>query len=270
MHSENEGKQTLQNTTSDYLAAATRSIVGAAPIVGSLLVELVGAVIPAQRTDRIAKFASSLESRLARVERDVLRKNLSDENFCDLMEETMRQAARAVTDERRRYLAALLANSVAPGAVSHIESKHILRVLGELNDVEVIWLRSYLDVRIGADDHFRSIHADILEPVSAHAGSEQDEIDKWTLQRSYKEHLARLGLLAPRHAKNTKTKDPEFDSRLGGFKVVGYEITLFGGLLLRQIDLGDGFQGTEGDADERKGVVVESREVHGGLSESAR
>ena len=41
----------------------------------------------------------------------------------------MRHAARAVTEDRRRYLAALLANGIKSEDVSYIESKHLLKLL---------------------------------------------------------------------------------------------------------------------------------------------
>src|SRR5882672_6836126 len=121
MSEEDKGERTLQNLTNDYVAAAARAALGTVPFAGSLLAELAGVVIPNQRVDRLVKFAVALEARLTLLDQQVLRAKLTDENFTDLMEETMHQAARAVTSERRRYLAALLANSVTTRAISYIE-----------------------------------------------------------------------------------------------------------------------------------------------------
>ena len=205
---------------------------------GSLLAELAGAIIPNQRLHRIGKFAAELEAKIADLDQDVVRAKLKDENFTDLVEETMRHAARAVSRERRRYLAALLANGIKSSQVTYIESKHLLRILGELNDIEIIWLRSYLNPTLSDHEQFYSQHQGVLEPVGAHIGSSQEEIDKYALQNSYKEHLARLGLIEPRYETDIRTKQPLFDSLRGGLKIRSYEITSLGRFLLRHIELG--------------------------------
>lgn len=71
----------------------------------------------------------------------------------------MRQAAYSLSDERREYVASLIANGVSGTAISDQESKHLLQILGELNDVEIIWLRFYADASIGGDEEFRQKHA---------------------------------------------------------------------------------------------------------------
>jgi len=231
----------LQSQSVDYVVLAAKAVLGAVPFAGSLLAELAGTIIPNQRIDRLAKFAAELEARIATLDQHAMRAKLADENFTDLVEETMRHAARAVSDERRRYLAALLANGINSSEVTYIESKHLLRILGELNDFEVVWLRSYLDPTLGGDQEFRARHSDVLDPIAPTMGSSQAELDKAAIQKSYKEHLTRLGLLEPRYETDIRTKQPVFDGFRSGLKIRGYDITGLGRLLLRQIELvGDG------------------------------
>ena len=225
----------IQNQQVDYVTSAARAVLGMVPFAGSLLAELAGSIIPNQRIDRLSKFATELETRLGKLDQDFVRSKLSDENFTDLMEEGMRQAARSVTDERREYLASLLANGVAATDVSFIESKHLLRILGELNDIEVLWLRFYLVPTIGGDAEFREKHKDIFEPVRAYIGCDQATLDKHAIREGYKTHMTELGILTPRYETDMQTKQPVFDSFSGGMKVRGHDITLLGKLLLRQI-----------------------------------
>lgn len=228
----------LSSDTRDYVASAAKSVLGAAPFVGSLLVELAGNVIPEQRIDRIAKFAEHLQQRLGALEQDSLRAHLHDENFTDLMEEGLQQAARAVSNERKAYIAALLVNSITSDDIGFIETKHILRLLGEINDIEVLWLRFFLVPTIGGDELFRERHKTILDPIPAYIGAPQEQLDQAALQKSYKEHLVQLGLLQHRYRTDNKTKMPEFDtSPRGGMKVAGYSLSPLGRLLLREIDL---------------------------------
>lgn len=218
----------LQNASADYVASAAKSALGMVPFAGSLLAEIAGNVIPNQRIDRIVKYAQALEFRLSKLEKHVVEQKISDEHFTDLIEESLRQAARSLSDERREYISSLVANSISSDDVEHSESKHLLRILGELNDIEIIWLRFYLDPTMGGDIEFREKHDYILNPVAATLGSSQPEIDKSTLQNSYKEHLASLGLLE-------KEIDMDTSSRGVKLKTKGYRITSLGKLLLREV-----------------------------------
>lgn len=113
--SENPNKEgiVLQNSRADYVASAAKSALGMVPFAGSLLAEIAGNVIPNQRIDRIVKYAEALESRLSKIEQDAVKQNMSDENFTDLVEESLRQAARSLTDERRGYISSLVSNSIS-------------------------------------------------------------------------------------------------------------------------------------------------------------
>lgn len=229
--------ESLAPNRSDYVASAAKAALGSVPFAGSLLAEIAGTVIPNQRIDRIVRFAMELEKKLADLKRDCVRTHLTDENFTDLVEEGLHQAARSTTDDRRQHIANIVANSLTSEDISFIESKHLLRLLGEVNDIEVIWLRFYLHPTLGGDDEFREKHKHLLSHRVATLGSSQTDIDKETLQQSYKQHLAQLELLSERYKIDSKTKLPEFD-RDGRPKTQGYELTRLGRLFLRQI----GFQ----------------------------
>lgn len=144
----------------------------------------------------------------------------------------MRQAVKALTEERRDYIASLVTNSILSEDVEFFESKHMLNILGELNDIEIIWLRSYLNPVMNGDTDFRQNHQEILKSIPAYIGSEQAVLDKSTLQNSYKEHLTSLGLL-----------EKEFDMDTSGqgvkLKTKRFKITSLGRLLLRELGFSD-------------------------------
>lgn len=226
----------IDNSKTDYIVTAAKAGLGAVPVVGSLLAELAGTLIPNQRIDRLAKFAQQLGERLSAVEQAKLAQQFSDPACADLMEEGMRQAASAVTDERRAYIASLLENSLTSEEISHQESKHLLRMLGELSDVEIIWLRFYLHPTIGGDEEFRTLHAEVLKPTPAYIGAPQGDLDRSAIGESYKNHLIRLGLLEQRYQTDSKTKQIKVDSQ-GRIETKSPEITPVGRLLLRAIGL---------------------------------
>jgi hypothetical protein len=234
---ESEKDKTLSLNKADYVAIAAKASLGAVPFFGPLLAEIAGTVIPEQRIDRLVKYAKHVSERLADMEEAQIRAHMTNENFTDLMEEGMRQAARSTTDERRKHLAAVVANSIQAENISFLESKHLLRILGEINDIEVIWLRSYLFPAIGLDEEFRSKHEDILYPTPVVVGSSKSDVNKHTLNNSYKAHLAQLGLLQEQFQINSRTKEVLTDQRTGVPKLARYLITALGRLLLDQMGL---------------------------------
>lgn len=232
---ENMKSTDLETKAVDYVVSAAKAVFGNVPFVGSLLTELAGTLIPNQRIDRLTKFAEILGVKLEELEQDFVRAQLHNENFTDLVEEGLRQAARSLTDDRRDYIASIIKNSLSSEDIEYLESKHLLRILGEINDAEVIWLRSYLNPVMGGDQEFREKHKDILKPVSATLGASQAVHDKNTFQQDYKEHLTRLGLLSPKYQTDSKSKLPEFDSSSGRMKIRNYELSSLGRLLLRHL-----------------------------------
>lgn len=227
----------LQSNTSDYVALAAKGALGTVPFVGSLLAELAGTVIPEQRIDRIVKFAQALEKKLLNLEEEFIRSQITNEQFTDLIEESLRQSARSLTDDRRNYIAAVVANSLSFRDIEYIESKHLLRILGEINDIEVIWLRRHANTFMKGDDEFREKHKNVLEIAVTTFVSSPEEVKKKVLQESYKEHLVQLGLLKRRYKVDTKTKALKYDTSTNTPQISGYVITPLGKLLLQQIDL---------------------------------
>jgi hypothetical protein len=225
----------------DYVASGAKAIVGTVggavvPFAGSFLAEIVGFVIPNQRMDRLADFTAKLEDRVKNIEKGKITSQFNDEEFTDLVEEALHQAARSTTEDRRRYLASLVANSISSDAIEHAESKHLIRLLGELNDVEVLWLRFFHAPTIGGDKEFRELHKEIFASRQAYIGCSSEELDDHALQKSYKEHLVQLGLVT-RHISKDREGNPEFDKFSGDFKVSYYEVSPLGRLLLRTIGL---------------------------------
>ena len=213
----------LAPSTTDFVVSAARAALGSIPFAGSLIVELAGTFVPNQRIDRITHFGAALERRVARLEREYVRQQLREnEEFRDLFEESVRQAASTVSAERRDQIAELLANSLSSEELAYQESKHLLRVLGGLNNEEVIWLRFYLDPTTDGDKEFRERHQEVLRPASRRLDAPRSQLDRGAIQDSYKAHLAQLGLL------KTET------DRAGRPK---YELSALGRLLLREIGL---------------------------------
>lgn len=227
----------LKQNKIDVLASTARSIVGIAPFVGPLLTEIVDNVIPNQKIDRLTKFVIELEERFSHFEKDFVKGQINNENFTDLLEEGLKQASRAISDDRKKYIASIIENGLEQDQINFNETKYIMQLLEELNDIEIIWLRYYLINTLGGDEEFREKHKAILDPVRAYIGADQATIDKDALQNSYKEHLVRLKLIKPNYSFDNKTGQPEYDKFTKTQKIAYYSITSLGKLLLRYIGL---------------------------------
>lgn len=227
----------------DLLAKAARSTVGVVPFVGPLLSELVTSLIPNQRVERLSNYVSELERRLLAYEEEKIRKKLNDEEYLALVEDSFIQASRATTDARREYIASIVENGLTREMIEGLEARYLLNILNELNDVEIILLRSYLDLTIGGDEGFREQHENILDRVFVTLGSTKEEAEKGALQDSYHEHLERLGLIKPHYRMDRDTNIPEFDTFSGKPRVTYWTLTTLGQMLLENIGLVDSDKG---------------------------
>lgn len=230
-------KDDLGNKKNDFLTSAAKSVLGVVPFAGSLLSELVGNLIPNQRIDRLTKYVKELEEKLLKIQTEKIDNLLNNEEFIDLIEEGFVQASRAISDERRQYIASIVSNGIIDEAIQLNESKYLLKLLQELNDIEIIWLRFFLHPTFGGDEEFRKKHENILSPIQAFVGSDDETLSKSALQDSYKEHLERLELIERKISFNRKKGMPDYDTFTGKAKTSYSQITILGRLLLKQIGI---------------------------------
>jgi len=220
-----------------YAVSIGKGILGAIPIVGPLIAETVGSIIPNQRIDRINDFLLKLEEKIKDIDQEQTKLRFKSEEFIDILEEGMLQAAKSLTKERKEYIASLVANGIKDEDIEHVQKKLILNLLNELNDAEIIILQSY-GLPPGEEKEFFEQHKEILmPPPPALRNQDPSLIDDRTLFDAQKSHLARLNLITPTYKKTKKGELPEFDPKTGMIKAQGYKITPLGRLLLKNIDL---------------------------------
>ena len=230
----------LSTSKTDITVSTLKGAVGAVPFAGALLAEIVGNVIPNQRMDRIARFAELLDERVGKLEQDVLRARFKEPAAVDLLEDAFVQASRATTEERLEHIADALANGLSQDELNEAEAKRMLWLLGQLNDAEVVILRSRLVLTnedVQRDSEFRSKHAELLAPDTTHLGSSSQDFEAAALKESYRQHLHDLGLLRQRFRKPKKGELPEFDDKTGMIKANGADVTRLGKMLLGYLNL---------------------------------
>lgn len=229
----------MNTKRTDVATIIGKGLLGAIPFVGPLAAEIVGAIIPNQRIDRIESLLRLLESKIPKEDRLKVKEKFTSSDSVDLIEDGFIQASRALSENRKEYIASLLKNSLTDNDLKHIEYKRLLSILGELNDLEVLILKSKTAHRMDPKhSEFWEAHEDALTSPRAHMGSTQEEIDKNTIYQTHKSHLVNLGLLQARFKKPRRDELPEFDDKTGMIKAQSYDITSLGRLLLRSIDQG--------------------------------
>ncbi len=227
----------------DIVTIFSKGLLGAVPFVGPLAAEIVGATIPNQRLDRIESYLIKLDSKFKKSDYENVKKRIKKPEYVDLFEDSLIQASRALSEERKEYIGALLKNSLTSDELSYIEYKRLLSLLGEINDIEILMLISQRFNTMGCSspesDEFWEKHRDILQEPPAHMGSSQEEINKHTIYLAHKLHLVNLGLLKPRFKKPRKGEIPEFDEKTGMIKSSGFDSTSLGRMLVKVIDQGE-------------------------------
>jgi hypothetical protein len=220
----------LGSTKRDGRAAVLRAAAGLFPYGGQALAELIDHLIPNQRVQRIETYLRYLAERLDTLEEGELRSRLRDPERIDLFEDGALQAVRALSDERQQQITTLVANGIADKTCDYLENKRVLRLLGELDDPEIIMLAAYLpENRTG---EYRRRHAHVLKEAShgyrrPAIGEPQREKDRYVVHDAGEQHLLRLGLLSQRQRRDRDVGRPSRPEAL----------TALGRLLLQRIGI---------------------------------
>lgn len=193
-------KNPLQTQIIDRTAAVVRGVVGAVPVIGPLVAEVISGVIPGQKLQRLEEWLHLFSARVDSLEDGVGRLNdrLRTPEGSDVLEDALLEASRAVSKERLERLANLFANGLAGPDFDYDRLKTLSRLFNNLTDAEIVLLTFYANPpTFGSPWHKAMMerHPAILRPVSREMGSPQSEIDPGALQDHRKETLMRLGLL---------------------------------------------------------------------------
>ena len=222
----------------DRRVAIYKGILGNIPLLGGLMAEVVGAVIPEQQNDRLRQFVEALEAKIQDLDPEQVEARFQEPEFIDLLQESLTQAVRAIAQERIEHIAAIVHQSLSDQDRRYIHFKKLLYILKELNDLEVLMLCMYGRRQ---DNDFWAQHGDTTQVVKPAMGCAQADMDGYLVQAAHRAHLVRLELLRPRFQKPKKGQFPEIDEKTGMMKAQGYDIAPLGRLLLRTIGEPDGF-----------------------------
>lgn len=196
-----EKKDSLDETGREKLVSlALQGAGGMLGSAGSLLAMVIEEQLPNRWRYRIVRTVRLLDAKIESVWDEVVEQRIQTEGFQDLLAEGMRQAARAPTDERLDYIANFLKNSLAREDLEQAERERLLRLLGEVNDPEIIVLKFRALARsVSARDTFWADHRQVLERETATQNMPANQrnltLRSSAFRQQWDDHLVALGLL---------------------------------------------------------------------------
>ena len=191
------------------------------PIIGPLVAELIDNLIPNHRFDRLTEFVKELDRRLSCLDDEKLKEYFKDPECVDMIEEGFWQAARALSKERREYIASIIEVGLSDDELAFGKVKYLLKILGDLNDEEVLWLQYiYLDgygygkITYGEKEKLglKKKKEELIErhkkvffgltlsssqifKIERNRDQNVDKLIRLSYEQNYKNHLVNLGLI---------------------------------------------------------------------------
>lgn len=188
----------LEDTSVDKLMSMMKTASSIVPA-GGFFAEIVTTLIPNMRIERITTFLKQLDDRVELLEEKEAQRfheRKSEPEYIALFEDGAFHAARSTSEDRIKYISSAVINGMTREHISAVEARHLLNLLNEINDIEIIWLHSYAQIRsLGQRDPFYQKYSDILRPISKSLNQADEIVEKGAFQQSYKEHLLRLQLI---------------------------------------------------------------------------
>lgn len=186
-----------KETLKKYAGALIKGSIVSVPLVGSLAVELLNVTIPNQRQERIEKLLNIVASRVFDINLEDLEEKFHSSAFIDIFEDVLFQSVRATSNERLEYLASVIEHGIKDKELDYLQTKRLLSILAEMNDVEVIILQSY-ELRHKIDNNFKKKHQTIFACEYIADSEKSPEIrERNAMLKNYKNNLISLGLIGP-------------------------------------------------------------------------
>jgi hypothetical protein len=135
----------LSTSKRDIVAAVARGTLGAIPVVGAAVAEVVDHFIPGQKLDRVVAFIEEVAIRVEALAADhtSLRERLHTPEGADLLEEGIVQASRAISADRRRRIASIVVNGIVENDLRYDRTRKLLAIINSLTDSEILLLTYY-------------------------------------------------------------------------------------------------------------------------------
>lgn len=120
----------------------------ALPVIGGVIATFIDEYVPRQKRRRLTSFVQDLSARL-RAEADrVDREFVRTEDFSDLLEDVLDAAQQRRNEEKHRYYASAVANSLTPKRPDEVDREKMLEVLNALRTSHLRVIALYMTIEI--------------------------------------------------------------------------------------------------------------------------
>lgn len=134
--------ESLENNISDRLAALNRSIIGTIPCAGPALSEIICAIIPNQRLDRVVKFLKTIDGKVNELSQIII----EDQNKIRLIETGLRASSNSNFEAKSEWIGNIVNNGLDEKIDISIADE-IIQIVEELNLEQIIMLYHYCNYR---------------------------------------------------------------------------------------------------------------------------
>lgn len=216
--------------------AVVKGAAGAIPIAGPIIAELLGAVIVDKRRQRLEDTLAALSLKVSALEDSEVQRRLENPESLDLLEEGLHQAARALSEDRKLRIASIVGNALLDEALSRIEQKRLLSILGDLNDIELKILFWHAMHHVPTRIEYARNHPEVEGNLKGFVMPELAQ--RIAVHESYVAHLVQLRLLEPQYESQPQLSLRDLSREaIRPPRVTGHGITPLGEMLLEQADL---------------------------------
>tara|TARA_R110002049_G_scaffold52872_26_gene148361 strand:- start:59646 stop:60377 length:732 start_codon:yes stop_codon:yes gene_type:complete len=175
---------------------------GAIPVVGPTIQTVLNKSIPNIRLERVETYLRYLQKQVDELQ---LKPALEEPVGLDLFEEGLWQSARALSDDRKKYIAELVAKGLQETGLEQQETRHFMRILEQLDDRQIILLAEYHPANsptVGNEQgaRFHEANRNVVQPghavddITDHTGREEAQRGS-RLNEIMRRHLSSFGLL---------------------------------------------------------------------------
>ncbi|HAI29617.1 MULTISPECIES: hypothetical protein [unclassified Thalassospira] len=193
---------TLGDTQRSKVLRVGASVLGTVPVIGPPIQTVLTELIPNVRADRIEAYIRYLQDQIDELK---LKLALEKPEGLDLFEEGIWQSARAISDDRKKYIAELVAKGLQETGLEQQETRHFMRILEQLDDRQIILLAEYHPANSPTAGNvqgtsFHEVNRNVVQPghtvedILDHTGREEAQRGA-RLNEIMRRHLSSLGLL---------------------------------------------------------------------------
>lgn len=118
------------------------------PVVGGVIATFIDEYVPRQKRRRLVSFVQELSARLQAEADRVDREFARTEDLSDLFEDVLDGVQQRRNEEKHRYYASALANSLIPERPDAVDREKMLEVLNELRSSHLRMIAVYMTVEI--------------------------------------------------------------------------------------------------------------------------